>query len=311
MEALDRRVAQVERMLGQACRRLHQRLGGIEQLICSADANAASRYALDFARHYDLFKSTRYGIWELQTIIVHVLEYAMLTHGNSREVAYKFHADCQDASSKGFKRFRATVEQDIAAIDAGAPAPLQPPPAPELTFVPLPELPNDTAEAGDEGREVRPSCATHCRCNRTPSARQRRCRQHGRGGGVMQATAPHPSHRSDDFSRGFGVLLFRNRSMGRALTFYTVLLSLLLAVPHPRRHHRCCTANARSAQRSPISGRRSSLMSSAVTSANGRCGPAAAGRNGHPRRSTPSPGSRISPATSAKVCCGVWCSPPC
>ena len=124
---------------------LHQRLGGIEQLICSADANAASRYALDFARHYDLFKSTRYGIWELQTIIVHVLEYAMLTHGNSREVAYKFHADCQDASSRGFKRFRATVEQDIAAIDAGAPTPLQPPPAPEL--------PNDTAEAGDEGRE--------------------------------------------------------------------------------------------------------------------------------------------------------------
>ena len=109
---------------------LQQRLGTIEQLICSADANAASRYALDFARHYDLFKSTRYGIWELQTIIVHVLEYAMLTHGNSREVAYKFHADCQDASSKGFKRFRATVEQDIAAIDAGAPAPLQPPPAP-------------------------------------------------------------------------------------------------------------------------------------------------------------------------------------
>ena len=43
----------------------------------------------------------------------------------------------------------------------------------------------------------------------------------------MQATAPHPSHRSDDFSRGFGVLLFRNRSMGRALTFYTLLLSLL------------------------------------------------------------------------------------
>ena len=107
-----------------------------------------SRYALDFARHYDLFKSTRYGIWELQTIIVHVLEYAMLTHGNSREVAYKFHADCQDASSQGFKRFRATVEQDIAAIDAGAPAPLQPPPAPELTFALPPELPNDTRRSG-------------------------------------------------------------------------------------------------------------------------------------------------------------------
>ena len=72
----------------------------------------------------------------------------MLTHGNSREVAYKFHADCQDASSQGFKRFRATVEQDIAAIDAGAPAPLQPPPAPELTFVLPPELPNDTRRSG-------------------------------------------------------------------------------------------------------------------------------------------------------------------
>jgi hypothetical protein len=85
-------------------------LGGIEQLICSADANAASRDALDFTRHYDLFKSTRYGIWELQTIIVNVLEYAVLAHGKSREVAYKIHADCQDASSRGFKRFRATIE---------------------------------------------------------------------------------------------------------------------------------------------------------------------------------------------------------
>ena len=155
-QALTRRVAQVEQMLGHALPTLHQRLGGIEQLICSADANAASRDALDFARHYDLFKSTRYGIWELQTVIVHVLEYAMLTHGNSREVAYKFHADCQDASSRGFKRFRATVEEDIAAIDAGAPAPLQPPPAPELAFARPSELPDDaenTAEAGEEEPE--------------------------------------------------------------------------------------------------------------------------------------------------------------
>jgi predicted DNA-binding protein len=149
--ALTRRVAQVEQMLGHALPTLHQRLAGIEQLICSADANAVQRDALDFARHYNLFSSTRYGIWELQTIIVHVLEYAMLTHGNSREVAYKFHADCQDASSKGFERFEATVEKDIAAIDAGAPAPLQPPPAPELTFALPPELPDDTAEVGEEG----------------------------------------------------------------------------------------------------------------------------------------------------------------
>ena len=153
MQALARRVAQVEQMLGHVLPTLHQRLVGIEQLICSADANAARRYTLDFARHYDLFKSTRYGVWELQTIIVHVLEYAMATHGNSREVAYKFHADCQDASSQGFQRFEATVEEAIAAIDAGAPVPLQPPLAPELPFALPPELPDDTAEAGEEGRE--------------------------------------------------------------------------------------------------------------------------------------------------------------
>ena len=162
-QALTRRVAQVEQMLGHALPTLHQRLAGIEQLICSADANAAQRDALDFARHYNLFSSTRYGIWELQTIIVHVLEYAMLTHGNSREVAYKFHADCQDVSSRNFKRFLATVvEPECAAIDAGAPAPLQPPPAPELAFARPSEPPDDaenTLEAGDEEPESSPLAA--------------------------------------------------------------------------------------------------------------------------------------------------------
>ena len=43
----------------------------------------------------------------------------------------------------------------------------------------------------------------------------------------MSTVATHPNHRSDDFSRGLGVLLFRNRSMGRALTLF-VLLALLL-----------------------------------------------------------------------------------
>ena len=153
VEAMRKRLVSMEQAQANGLAALHQRLAGIEQLICSADANAARRYALDFARHYNLFSSTRYGIWELQTIIVHVLEYAMLTHGNSREVAYKFHADCQDASSKGFERFEATVTQDIAAIDAGAPAPLQPPPAPKLAFALPPEPPDNTPEAGEEEPE--------------------------------------------------------------------------------------------------------------------------------------------------------------
>ena len=153
-KATERKLDTLAQAQARTLQMLHQRLVGIEQLICSADANAASRYALDFARHYDLFKSTRYGIWELQTIIVHVLEYAMLTHGNSREVAYKFHADCQDASSRGFKHFLDTVvEPECAEINAGAPAPLQPPPAPDLAFAQPPEPPDDTAEAGEEGIE--------------------------------------------------------------------------------------------------------------------------------------------------------------
>ena len=158
-KATARKLDELAQAQADALTALHQRLAGIEQLICSADANAAQRDALDFARHFNLFSSTRYGIWELQTIIVHVLEYAMLTHGNSREVAYKFHADCQDASSKGFERFEATVTQDIAAIDAGAPAPLQPPPAPELTFARPSEPPDGTAEAGEEGCQSDPPTA--------------------------------------------------------------------------------------------------------------------------------------------------------
>ena len=169
VEAMRKRLVSMEQAQANGLAALHQRLVGIEQLICSADANAAQRDALDFARHYDLFKSTRYGIWELQTVSVHVLEYAMLTHGNSREVAYKFHADCQDASSRGFKRFRATVEEDIAAIDAGAPAPLQPPPTPELAFAQPSELSDDTAEAGKEEPESDPPAAVAgpaaCRSN--------------------------------------------------------------------------------------------------------------------------------------------------
>ena len=43
----------------------------------------------------------------------------------------------------------------------------------------------------------------------------------------MTAATTHPTHRSDDFSRGLGVLLFRNRSMGAALTFF-VLMALAL-----------------------------------------------------------------------------------
>lgn len=41
----------------------------------------------------------------------------------------------------------------------------------------------------------------------------------------MTTIASHPTHRSDDFSRGFGVLLFRNRSMGAALAYFVLIAS--------------------------------------------------------------------------------------
>ena len=43
----------------------------------------------------------------------------------------------------------------------------------------------------------------------------------------MTPAAAHPTHRSDDFSRGFGVLLFRNRSIGAALTLFVALVLVL------------------------------------------------------------------------------------
>ena len=214
---------------------LQQRLGTIEQLICSADANAASRYALDFARHYDLFKSTRYGIWELQTIIVHVLEYAMLTHGNSREVAYKFHADCQDASSRGFKRFRATVEQDIAAIDAGAPAPLQPPPAPELTFACRPSCQTTHAEAGDEGA-LNPAFLRHplqVQPHAIRTATALPATRSGRGRDAGHRPPSKPSQRRLQPWLRRAAVPQPQHGPGTHLLYRAAVLAV--AVPHPRR----------------------------------------------------------------------------
>ena len=87
---------------------------------------------LDHAKQRNFWCSTRYGIWELQTVIVHVLEYALLTDGHSREVSRKLHAACQDASTVQFKEFLATVDVECGEIDAGAPAAIQPPPAAQL-----------------------------------------------------------------------------------------------------------------------------------------------------------------------------------
>ena len=131
-QAIAGRLGALEHRLGKALPTLHERLGALEQLVCTADANAARRSELDHAKQRNFWCSSRYGIWELQTVIVHVLEYALLTDGHSREVSRKLHADCQDASSVSFKEFLATIDAECAEIDAGAPAAIQPPPAVQL-----------------------------------------------------------------------------------------------------------------------------------------------------------------------------------
>ena len=83
------------------------------------------RSELDHAKQRNFWCSSRYGIWELQTVIVHALEYALLTDGHGREVSRKLHADCQDASSVSFKEILAAIDAECAEIDAGAPAAIQ------------------------------------------------------------------------------------------------------------------------------------------------------------------------------------------
>lgn len=129
MQAIIGRLDALEQHLRHAFPDLHERLGTLEQLVCTADANAARRSGLDHAKRRNLWCSTRYGVWELQKVIYHVLEHALLTDGHSRDVSRKLHADCQDASTVEFRQFLATIDAECAEIDTAAPAAMHPPPA--------------------------------------------------------------------------------------------------------------------------------------------------------------------------------------
>jgi hypothetical protein len=130
IEAMIARVGALEHRLGHALPGLHERLGTLEQLVCTADANAARRGEVAWAKHHVVWRKSRYATWELQELVRHVLEHAMVAHGYSREVARKFHADCRDRSRAEFNEFVPRIDQSFAEIDAGAPATLQPAPAP-------------------------------------------------------------------------------------------------------------------------------------------------------------------------------------
>ena len=228
----------------------------------------------------------------------------MLTHGNSREVAYKFHADCQDASSKGFNvswpPSRRTSPRSMPAHPHRCshrqlpswPSPCRPSrrtthpkrvrrsPNPIFRQRPLPVQRHAarTATAQPPTRPGRGCDAGH----RTPSEPSQRRFQPR----LRRAPVPQPQH-----------------GLGTHLLY--VLVALCSGCSSSSPASSCCTPNARSASRSPIAWASFLSRSSAATSANGRYGPPAAGRNGHPRRSSPSPGSRTSPARSGTPCCGA------
>lgn len=122
----------LERQLGRALPTLHERLGTVEQLVCTIDANAVRRGEIEHQKHRKWWSATRYGIWELQRVMIHVLEYALRTDGHSREVARKLHADCVDASEQDFRAFLAMIDAENTALDAAAPPAVQPPPAPQI-----------------------------------------------------------------------------------------------------------------------------------------------------------------------------------
>ena len=109
---------------------LHERLGSLEQLVCAADGNAARRGEIAWTKQRHLFTNSRYATWELQEVIRHVLEYVFLLHGYSSKASVKFHADCHDRCVAEFIEYMPDVDKFCGGIDAGAPATLQPPPAP-------------------------------------------------------------------------------------------------------------------------------------------------------------------------------------
>ena len=135
-KATEQKIGSLQQTIATMLPALHQRMGTLERLVCTADANAVRRSQLDHAKRRRLYRPLRYALWELQQIALHLLQQSMHTNGHTHEQFLARHTDCEEISERDVTTFMVKMDKACAEIDAGAPAPLQPPPAPALEIDP-------------------------------------------------------------------------------------------------------------------------------------------------------------------------------
>ena len=125
---------------------LHQRLGALEQLVCAVDANAVRRAPVEHMKLRHLWRNTRYALFELQGICCHLLQQTMHTNGHKlAEIEARYAQFLQEAEN-AIVTFVPKIREIMAQLDADAPPPLQPPPAPELPPILRPPAAPSTGE---------------------------------------------------------------------------------------------------------------------------------------------------------------------
>ena len=125
---------------------LHQRLGALEQLVCAVDANAIRRAPVEHMKLRHLWRNQRYALFELQRMAIQVLQQTMHTNGHKLAEIEALIDKCQEGAESDMVAFVPKIREIMAQLDADAPPPLQPPPAPELPPILRPPAAPSTGE---------------------------------------------------------------------------------------------------------------------------------------------------------------------
>ena len=125
---------------------LHQRLGTLEQLVCAVDANAIRRAPVEHMKLRHLWRNQRYALFELQRMAIQVLQQTMHTNGHKLAEIEALIDKCQEGAESDMVAFVPKIREIMAQLDADAPPPLQPPPAPELLPIRRPPAAPSTGE---------------------------------------------------------------------------------------------------------------------------------------------------------------------
>ena len=125
---------------------LHQRLGTLEQLVCAVDTNAIRRAPVEHMKLRNLWRNTRYALFELQRLANQVLQQTMHTNGHKLAEIEALIDRCQEGAESQMVEFVPKIRALMAQLDADAPPPLQPPPPPQLPPILLPPRAPSTGE---------------------------------------------------------------------------------------------------------------------------------------------------------------------